>query len=131
MGTPQATLSLAVLVILLVGCTTSRYESTVERNRFIPNGAQGIPFEEGEDNISYWDGDGISGRPHIIIDLENQRAYFYKGHRLVGVSIVSTGREGYDTRPGKFHIVDKDIDHTSSLYGDYVDESGEVVVENV
>jgi lipoprotein-anchoring transpeptidase ErfK/SrfK len=27
--------------------------------------------------------------------------------------------------------MDKDIDHTSSLYGDYVDQGGQVVVQNV
>jgi lipoprotein-anchoring transpeptidase ErfK/SrfK len=131
MGSASSTLSLAVLVIFLVGCTSTRYQSTDERNRFSPNSAQGIPSQEAEDNISYWDGDGVAGRPRIIIDLKNQRAYFYKGNRLVGVSIVSTGREDYDTRPGKFHIMDKDIDHASSIYGDYVDQFGEVVVENV
>jgi hypothetical protein len=128
---PISKTTLAVLLVLLVGCTTSRYESVSERNRFIPNGALGIPAEEGEDNISYWDGDGMNGQPHIIVDLENQCAYFYKGHHLAGVSVVSTGREDYDTRPGKFHIMEKDIDHASSIYGDYVDQSGEVVVENV
>ena len=128
---PISKTTLAVLLVLLVGCTTSRYESVSERNRFIPNGALGIPTEEGEDNISYWDGDGMNGQPHIIVDLENQCAYFYKGHHLAGVSVVSTGREDYDTRPGKFHIMEKDVDHASSIYGDYVDQSGEVVVENV
>jgi L,D-transpeptidase catalytic domain len=123
---PISKTTLAVLLVLLVGCTTSRYESVSERNR-----ALGIPAEEGEDNISYWDGDGMNGQPHIIVDLENQCAYFYKGHHLAGVSVVSTGREDYDTRPGKFHIMEKDIDHASSIYGDYVDRSGEVVVENV
>ncbi|HET9379188.1 MAG TPA: L,D-transpeptidase family protein [Chthoniobacterales bacterium] len=71
------------------------------------------------------------GRPSIKINIENQRAYFYKGNQIVGVSAVSTGREGYDTPPGEFHVMDKDIDHTSSLYGDYVDPNGQAVVQNV
>jgi lipoprotein-anchoring transpeptidase ErfK/SrfK len=83
------------------------------------------------DSISYWAGDGASGHPSIKIDLENQRAYFYKGHKIVAISVVSTGREGYDTPAGEFRVVEKDIDHTSSLYGDYVDRSGEVIVKNV
>jgi L,D-transpeptidase catalytic domain len=127
---PIAKTALAVLLALLVSCTSNRYESTSERNRLVPNGARGIPVEA-EDTNSYWDGDGVSGRPRIIVDLEDQHAYFYKGNRLVGVSIISTGREGYNTRPGKFHIMDKDIDHASSIYGDYIDQWGEVVVENV
>jgi lipoprotein-anchoring transpeptidase ErfK/SrfK len=43
-----------------------------------------------------------------VIDLDQQRAYFYKGDQIVGVSIVSTGREGYDTPPGEFRITEKD-----------------------
>ena len=84
-----------------------------------------------DDGISYWDGDGVVGRPSIKISVEDQRACFYKGNQIVGVSAVSTGREGYDTHPGKFRVMDKDIDHTSSLYGDYVDQDGHVVVQNV
>jgi lipoprotein-anchoring transpeptidase ErfK/SrfK len=73
----------------------------------------------------------MEGPPRIEIDVLNQRAYFYKGNQLVGVSVVSTGREGHDTSPGSFHVEEKDLDHKSSLYGDYVDQDGQVVVQNV
>lgn len=33
--------------------------------------------------------------------------------------------------PGEFRITEKDREHVSSLYGDYVDQSGQVVMENV
>ena len=66
-----------------------------------------------------------------MIDLEQQRAYFYRGDTIVGLSTVSTGREGYDTPPGDFRITQKDPAHVSSIYGDYVDRSGQVVMENV
>jgi lipoprotein-anchoring transpeptidase ErfK/SrfK len=56
---------------------------------------------------------------------------FYKGNQVVGVSAVSTGREGYGTHRGKFRVTDKDIDHVSSLYGDYIDQDGQVVMQNV
>lgn len=83
--------------------------------------------ESDYDNASYWDGDGVQGAPSVIIRLGEQRAYFYKGNQLVGVSVVSTGREGYNTPTGKFHIIQKDKDHVSSRYGDYVDAYGNVV----
>ena len=66
-----------------------------------------------------------------MIDLEQQRAYFYRGETIVGLSVVSTGREGYDTPPGDFRITQKDPAHVSSIYGDYVDRNGQVVMENV
>ena len=48
--------------------------------------------EPGYDPISYWDGDGVQGAPSVKIYLKEQRAYFYKGDVLVGVSQVSAGR---------------------------------------
>ncbi len=83
------------------------------------------------DTVSYWDGDGVSGKPSIRIKLSEQRAYFYKGGELVGVSQLSTGREGLDTPNGSFRISQKDRDHFSSKYGDYVDELDNVVVPNI
>ena len=79
------------------------------------------------DTVSYWDGDHASGSPSIKISLGEQRAYFYKGGVLVGVSQLSTGREGLNTPVGNYKIIQKDKDHASSLFGDYVDASGNVV----
>jgi L,D-transpeptidase catalytic domain len=83
------------------------------------------------DNVSYWDGDGVSGSPRVRIGLSEQRAYFYKGGELVGVSIISTGREGYNTPTGSFHITQKDKDHVSSRFGDYVDANGAPIMKEI
>lgn len=83
------------------------------------------------DKNSYWDGDGVSGPPSMVIDLSEQAASFYKGEKLVGVSAVSTGREGFLTPAGNFKLMQKSPDHVSNLYGNYVDANGEVVVKNV
>ena len=94
-------------------------------------GNQPVSSNAPADTISYWDGDGVPGKPSIRISLLEQRAYFYKGGQLVGISQLSTGREGKDTPVGKFKVLDKDIDHASSLYGDYVDAADNVVVPNI
>jgi lipoprotein-anchoring transpeptidase ErfK/SrfK len=73
------------------------------------------------DNVSYWDGGSAAGAPSIEIHLAEQRAYFFKGGVLVGVSQVSTGREGHNTPPGAYKIIQRDRDHRSSSYGDFVD----------
>ena len=83
------------------------------------------------DTVSYWDGDGMTGKPSVKIALGEQRAYFYKSGQLVGISQLSTGREGLNTPNGRFSIMEKDIDHVSNLYGDYVDAADNVVVPNV
>jgi len=83
------------------------------------------------DTVSYWDGDGVRGAPHIKIDLSDQKAYYYKGDELVGVAMISTGREGFDTPIGKFSITQKNKDHRSNLYGEWVDGYGNVINNDV
>src|SRR4051794_22090972 len=78
-----------------------------------------------------WTGDGVKGEPMIKIALSAQRATFYKGKQLVGETDISSGRDGYDTPPGRYHVIQKDKDHRSTLYGEFVDSSGKVVKANV
>jgi lipoprotein-anchoring transpeptidase ErfK/SrfK len=79
----------------------------------------------------YWEGDGVHGSPKIVVHISEQKAYFYKGKRLVGESTVSTGKKGFGTPVGHYHIVSKDRNHVSSEFGDYVDEEGNVVKSNI
>lgn len=83
------------------------------------------------ESISYWDGDGVSGAPSIRISLSQQKAFFYKGGQLVGVSPVSTGRDGFPTPSGSFNVIEKKELHKSNLYGNYIDDAGNLVVANV
>jgi lipoprotein-anchoring transpeptidase ErfK/SrfK len=80
---------------------------------------------------AWWKGDGVSGAPKVVISLGEQKAYFYKGEQLVGLSSVSTGEENHPTPTGSFTIQQKSPAHRSGQYGDYVDASGNVVVENI
>ncbi|MEQ1748896.1 MAG: L,D-transpeptidase family protein [Prosthecobacter sp.] len=73
----------------------------------------------------------VSGNPKIVISLSEQRVALFKGDQLVGISPISSGREEHGTHVGNFSISEKDENHRSSLYGAYVDASGNVVVEDV
>lgn len=117
------------LVWLVAGCgEDARYAGNTQ----YLGGVYGeAPAGPPRDTVSYWDGDHASGSPSIKISLGEQRAYFYKGGELVGVSQLSTGREGKNTSPGKYRIIGKDVNHASSLYGDYVDDAGNVVMPNI
>jgi hypothetical protein len=75
--------------------------------------------------------DRHSGRPSIAVSLRAQEAYLYRGSHRVASSRISSGREGYRTPVGRFRVTRKDIDHRSSLYGDYVDASNRIVRANV
>ncbi|HEY3900372.1 MAG TPA: L,D-transpeptidase family protein [Chthoniobacter sp.] len=122
---------LALLVATFaIGCAhdTPSHNDTVYLGGFHhQDQSQRAPF----DNVSYWDGDNVSGAPSIKINLPEQRAYFYKGGQLVGISIVSTGREGFGTTSGNFHIIQKDKDHVSSRFGDYDDANGNVLKKDI
>jgi lipoprotein-anchoring transpeptidase ErfK/SrfK len=72
-----------------------------------------------------------SGRPSIAVSLQEQEAYLYRGGYRIASSRISSGREGYRTPTGRFQVIRKDEGHRSSLYGDYVDDSGRVVKANV
>ena len=104
-------------------------DETLYIGGFKPRSAE--PNRANFDDVSYWDGDGVSGSPSIRISLDEQRAYFYKGGQLVGVSILSTGREEYGTPTGSYKIIQKNIDHKSNLYGDYVDAYGNVIQKDI
>ncbi|MDQ6625764.1 MAG: L,D-transpeptidase family protein [Verrucomicrobiota bacterium] len=72
-----------------------------------------------------------SGRPSVVVNLHEQRAYLLHGGRTTTSSRISSGREGHRTPVGRFTVIRKDQDHRSSLYGNYVDSSGRVVRANV
>ena len=76
----------------------------------------------------YWDGDAEEGPPSIRINRNDQKAYFYKGNQVVGMSPISTGSSTHTTPAGAFKVTEKDIDHESSLYGVIRDSAtGQVV----
>jgi len=78
--------------------------------------------------LGRWDGDGVTGPPRIVINRRLLKASFYKGDQLVGVSKISTGKEGHNTPPGRYRITQKDKDHRSTQYGKFKDKiTGEVV----
>lgn len=78
-----------------------------------------------------WHGDLLTGSPQMQIRLGEQRVYFYKGGQIAGFSPMSSGREGMETRTGKFSVMEKDIDHKSSLFGDYISKDGMVLKREI
>jgi len=135
---PRLTLLLPLILLAalaLPGCG-SRHSAYRDDTLYIGGYRQAGPGQKPKraafDDISYWDGDGVSGSPSIRIDLGDQTASFFKGGQLVGVSALGTGREGYSSPTGSFRILQKNKDHVSSIYGDYVDaQTGEVIMKDI
>jgi len=124
-------ISATSIALFLVGCDGD--DPTVARSQYLGGvyGNQPVSSSAPQDSVSYWDGDGSSGKPSIKISLGEQKAYFYKSGQLVGISQLSTGREGMGTTTGSFKIIQKDQNHVCSQFGDYVDSADTVVVANV
>ena len=123
--------AVAVMAVLLLAAGCGEDPRFSARTQYLGGAYGGAPAGPPQDTVSYWDGDSVSGKPSITISLREQRAYFYKSGVLVGVSQLSTGQEGLNTPSGRFSIIQKDKNHFSSLFGDYVDSAGNVVVPNV
>jgi lipoprotein-anchoring transpeptidase ErfK/SrfK len=64
---------------------------------------------------------------HVIVSLAKQRAYLMTGEEIAIDSPISSGKRGHTSPSGSFSVLEKDKDHRSNIYGDYVDSSGRVV----
>ena len=64
---------------------------------------------------------------HIVVSLPKQRAYLMIGDQIVIDEPISSGKRGHTTPSGHFNVMQKDPNHHSSLYGDFVDARGRVV----
>lgn len=64
----------------------------------------------------------------IIISLSKQRAYFKVGEEIGIDTPISSGKRAGMTPKGTFTIVEKDADHRSNLYGNFINpRTGKVV----
>jgi lipoprotein-anchoring transpeptidase ErfK/SrfK len=64
---------------------------------------------------------------HIVVSLPKQRAYLMLSEQIVIDSPISSGKRGHTSPSGHFTVLEKDPNHHSTLYGDFVDHSGRTV----
>jgi lipoprotein-anchoring transpeptidase ErfK/SrfK len=64
---------------------------------------------------------------HVVVSLPKQRAYLMTGEQIVIDSPISSGKRGHTSPTGHFSVLEKDPNHHSSIYGDFVDGSGRIV----
>jgi lipoprotein-anchoring transpeptidase ErfK/SrfK len=64
----------------------------------------------------------------VEIDLQQQRAYLIRERRVVMESPISSGRYGHLTETGSFKVIEKELNHHSSIYGKIVDGYGRTIV---
>jgi lipoprotein-anchoring transpeptidase ErfK/SrfK len=64
---------------------------------------------------------------HILVSIPKQRAYLMIGDKIVADAPISSGKRGHGTPNGHFSVLEKDPNHHSTIYGDFVDGRGRVV----
>ena len=63
----------------------------------------------------------------VLVSLSRQRVYVRAGDELAIDSPISSGKRAGMTPTGNFTVVQKDKNHRSSVYGNFVDSQGRVV----
>jgi len=66
----------------------------------------------------------------VVINLTEQTAYLLENGRVALVSPIASGKEGWGTPAGRFHIIKKDVNHVSADFGLVVDSYGRIVNPN-
>lgn len=66
-----------------------------------------------------------------VVELDQQRVYLYHEDRLIAFSKLASGRPGHRTETGPYIIGQKNLNHRSNLYGNYVNSSGSVMLKDV
>jgi lipoprotein-anchoring transpeptidase ErfK/SrfK len=64
---------------------------------------------------------------NILVSLSRQRLYATVGNDVAIDSPISSGKAARRTPSGNFTVLQKDPDHRSSVYGNFVDSSGRIV----
>ena len=63
----------------------------------------------------------------LSIDLSEQMAYLFAEGSLAASAPISSGRASHPTPNGTFEVLEKDLNHFSTLYGRIISSSGRVL----
>lgn len=62
------------------------------------------------------DAEEIGGHQRVVISLENQLAFLYRGNTLVAAASISSGEDGKESPAGVFQVLNKTPMHRSKKY---------------
>lgn len=67
----------------------------------------------------------------FVVDLDSQRVYLYHENKLIAASKISSGMKYYRTETGDYTLGQKDLNHRSTTYGNFVNSRGGTVMSDV
>ena len=83
----------------------------------VPAAAQDLAARTLAPGSYTWASDAPSqGAVRVVVSIPRQLAYVYRGEQLIGLSTVSTGKEGHETPVGSFTILQKRETYFSNIY---------------
>ena len=59
-----------------------------------------------------------SGPITVVVKLDSQRVFVWRNGKLIGISMIASGKPGYETPDGVFTVLEKQKDHHSTKYDD-------------
>ncbi len=93
---------------------------------------QAVPLQEGPKvSQSLMALPGPQPNVRVTVSLSRQRVYLLYGNDVVIDSPVSSGKVGHLTPTGRFAILEKQPNHYSNIYGNFVDKNNRVVRSGV
>jgi lipoprotein-anchoring transpeptidase ErfK/SrfK len=69
----------------------------------------------------------LAADKEVVINLTQQAVYLLQDHQVVLQSPISSGRDGWRTPTGHFHVMAKDVSHKSGSFGLIASAAGRVV----
>jgi hypothetical protein len=121
--------TILAIAVLAGGCTELPSDIGVRPHR--THAVKTKPASHPPAFASWQDDPSAKGNAKITVNLTTQQAFFYRGGVLVGRTNISSGRKDFETPPGKYEVIQKDLHHVSSQYGEYVTRGGAVLRRNV
>lgn len=105
-----------------------------------PSAPPKVPMKKANDLLKKQEPAKVSARlmeiatpdnTHVLVSLAKQRAYLLVGEEIAIDTPISSGKRAGMTPPGKYTVLEKDPNHRSSIYGDFVDSGGRTVRSGV
>jgi lipoprotein-anchoring transpeptidase ErfK/SrfK len=126
----RAVLSLLSAICLIVGIPVTELEAAADKAPM--RKAKELVKKQQPAVINKSLADAITpDNSRVLVSIGKQRAYLMVGDEVYIDTPISSGKRAGMTPTGSFKIAEKDKDHRSSLYGDFVDRKGRTVRSGV
>jgi len=119
-----AAVIIALVAVLLGAATAPAQLPMPKANKFLQKQEPPKVSKELEALIS-------PNNSRVLVSLSKQRAYVMFDDQVYIDTPISSGKAGHSTPTGDFHVLEKDPNHSSSIYGQFQDGRGRVVRDGV